>query len=338
MDSSTIAAIATPIGSAGIGIIRISGPDAFAIAASIFRKTKTESGTKKDSGFRVGSALKSHQLHHGYIVDPEDGRLLDEVLLSAMKAPHSYTREDVVEINSHSGTVILKNILALAVKMGARFAEPGEFTKRAYLNGRIDLTQAEAVMDMITARTDKSLEMAAAHLTGEFKAQVQSMRETLLQIITDIEAVIDFPEDIDDLQASELVLEKLTKQMLTPLHKLVEHYHHAHVLRDGLVLAVVGKPNVGKSSLMNRLLRKERVIVSSVPGTTRDFIEETANIHGIPIVIADTAGLHETEDPVEVMGIQKTREYIDSADLILFVVDSSAPLTDADRLIFDTIK
>lgn len=338
MDRSTIAAIATPIGSAGIGIIRISGQDALAIARSIFRKSKTGPAMNRGSTPLAAPVLKSHTLHHGYVVDPENGRLLDEVLLSFMQAPQSYTREDVIEINTHSGTVILKNILALVVKMGASLAEPGEFTKRAYLNGRIDLTQAEAVMDIITARTDKSLEMATAHLVGEFKIFVETTREILIQTIAEMEASIDFPDDIEATSTPETVIENLNQKILFPLRELVDRYHQAHILRDGLVLAVVGKPNVGKSSLMNRLLQKERVIVSSVPGTTRDFIEETANIHGIPIVITDTAGLHETEDPIEVLGIQKTREYIDSADLILFVVDSSRPLTDADFLIFDTIK
>lgn len=338
MDRSTIAAIATPIGSAGIGIIRISGNDALAIAASIFRCTANQNSLNRASVFPNQDAFESHHLYHGIIVDPSDGRHLDEVLLSVMKAPHSYTREDVVEINSHSGAVILKNILSLVMLRGARLAEPGEFTRRAYLNGRIDLTQAEAVMDVITARTDKSHKMAAVHLSGQFKQLVLSTREVLLQLIAELEAIIDFPEDVDETSTLQSAAVRLSKEILLPLQELVDRYHHTHMLRDGLVLAVIGRPNVGKSSLMNRLLEKERVIVSSIPGTTRDFIEESANINGIPIVIADTAGLHETDDPIEVMGIRKTREYIDSADLILFVVEASSPLTETDQQIFATIK
>lgn len=338
MLSETIAAIATPIGSGGIGIIRISGENAISVALSLFRKSNHRQNNPSASGVESLPTVLSHHLYLGYIVDPQNGQIVDEVLLTAMRAPHSYTREDVVEIHSHSGIVLLRKILGLVLRQGARLAEPGEFTKRAFLNGRIDLTQAEAVVDMISAQTDKALEIAGSHLHGDFRVQIESMRDALLQVLTAIEAAIDFPEDVDDILDTEQTIQTITQSVIDPLRGLIDLYQNARVLREGLVLAVVGKPNVGKSSLMNRLLQKERVIVSPTPGTTRDYIEETASIDGIPIIIADTAGLHETEDPIEALGIRKTREYIAGADLILFVVDASCPLTEADYLIYDAIK
>ena len=338
MDHSTIVAIATPFGSAGIGIIRISGSKALPIAASIFCKTGQAACFVNGAGSEPREALKSHQLYHGHIVDPDNGRILDEVLVSAMFAPHSYTREDVVEINSHSGAIVLKNILDLVLKKGARLAEPGEFTKRAFVNGRIDLTQAEAVIDVINARTDKALEIATVHLKGDLKDRIESIREVLLRSLTEIEAAIDFPEDVGEILEPETAADTLRERVMAPLKTLVEQYLNAHILRDGMVLAVVGRPNVGKSSLMNRLIRKERVIVSPIPGTTRDFIEETLNIHGIPTVIADTAGLHATKDPIEVIGIKKTEEYINNADLILFMVDASCSLSEEDYNIYETVR
>lgn len=338
MDGSTIAAIATPFGSAGIGIIRISGSKALSIAAAIFCKTGQAAGLANGADPQPHEALKSHQLYHGHIVDPDNGRVLDEVLVSAMYAPHSYTRENVVEINSHSGTIVLKNILDLVLKKGAQLAEPGEFTKRAFINGRIDLTQAEAVIDVINARTGKALEIATAHMKGDFKDRIESIRDVLLRLLTEIEAAIDFPEDVGEILVPETAADTLREGAMAPLKTLVDQYLNAHILRDGMVLAVVGRPNVGKSSLMNRLIRKERVIVSPIPGTTRDFIEETVNIHGIPTVIADTAGLHATKDPIEVIGIKKTEEYINNADLILFMVDAGSPLLEEDYNIFKTVR
>jgi len=338
MDRSTIAAIATPVGSAGIGIIRISGPDALSIGSSIFRRSRSASDPLNAAGRHMPPPNESHRLVHGHVLDPESGRVLDEVLLATMAAPHSYTREDVVEINSHSGLVVLKNILELVLSKGARLAEPGEFTKRAFINGRIDLTQAEAVMDVVNARSDKALEIATAHLKGEFRARVESLRDFLVDLHAQMEAAIDFPEDVGEIFEPAAVAADLQRKVLKPLEDLVRHYLQAHVLRDGLVLAVAGRPNVGKSSLMNRLIKKERVIVSAVPGTTRDFVEESVNIQGIPIIVADTAGLHETQDPVEVIGIQKTREYIGGADLVLFVVDASCDPTKEDYFIYDTLN
>lgn len=337
MDPSTIAAIATPPGSAGIGIIKISGPDAVSITSTIFVKTGKNAALPAGSAFENPTVLESHRLYLGHIIDPETGRTLDEVLLSVMRTPRSYTGEDVAEINTHSGMTVLRAIMDLLLRKGVRLAEPGEFTKRAFLNGRIDLTQAEAVIDIINARTEEALDIAAAHIKGEFKECICAARNALLSVMTLMEAAIDFPDDVEPVEI-RTVIENLQGAVLNPLAELVAHYRNAHILRDGLNLAVAGRPNVGKSSLMNRLIQKDRVIVSPIPGTTRDFIEETLNIHGIPVIIADTAGLHETLDPVEVLGIQKTREYISRSDLVLFMVDASVPLKSEDHQIFESVK
>ena len=337
MDTDTIAAVATPVGSGGIGIIKISGPDALKIAESVFQKPAIASEASQATGPRLFTELQPHRLYHGHIVDTAKGRVLDEVLLAAMLAPHTYTKEDVVEINTHSGHVVLASVLELVLKKGARLAEPGEFTKRAYLNGRIDLTQAEAVIDIITSRTDKSLAIAASQIKGDLKARIESIRKVLFDILTETEAVIDFPEDVGDIVDPAAVVSVLEDKVVAPLQELILQYENAHVLRDGLKMAVVGKPNVGKSSLLNRLIQNDRAIVTPIPGTTRDLIEETLNIHGIPVIIADTAGLHETDDPVEVIGIQKTQEYISGSDLILFMVDASESLTSEDHKIYEAI-
>ena len=254
-----------------------------------------------------------------------------------MSAPHTYTREDVVEINTHSGHVVLAATLELVLKQGARLAEPGEFTKRAYLSGRIDLTQAEAVVDIINSRTDKALEIAASQIRGDLKQKVEAIRDILLESLTEIEAAIDFPEDVEDIVKDGKAVAVIANKAIEPLKELIQQYKEAHILRDGIKMAVVGKPNVGKSSLMNRLIQNDRAIVTSIPGTTRDLIEETLNIGGIPVVVADTAGLHETDDPVEVIGIQKTEEYINRSDLVLFMIDASEPLAREDHRIYETI-
>lgn len=335
MNSSTIAAIATPIGCGGIGIIKISGPNALSIAAHIFRK----SGLKQE-GLDVANnfSFKTHRLYHGHIVDPESRRVLDEVVLAVMKAPCSYTREDVVEIQAHSGYAVLSAILSLVLKQGVIPAEPGEFTKRAYINGRIDLTQAEAVIDIINARTDKALEIATSQIKGDMKVSVEAIRDVLINSMTKVSAAIDFPDDVGETIDADSAIEALQSGVVNRLKELIEQYDNAHVLRDGLNLVIVGRPNVGKSSLMNRLIKKDRAIVTCVPGTTRDLIEETLNIHGITVVITDTAGLHETEDPVEVIGIKKTYEHTSGCDLVLFMVEASCPLTSEDIAIFEKIN
>lgn len=336
MDRATITAIATPAGSGGIGIIKISGKDAVSIAASIFQGSSSSFNKSGDTDPSF-SALKSHHLYHGHIVDPEREQILDEVLLSVMLAPRTYTMEDIVEINTHSGHVVLASILSLVLQKGARLAEPGEFTKRAFLNGRIDLTQAEAVIDIINSRTEKSLEIATSQIQGGLKNRVDTIRRVLIDLLTETEAAIDFPDDVGEIMNEAVATEVLENQVIYNLKELVGHYETAHVLRDGLKMVVVGRPNVGKSSLMNRLIQEDRAIVTPFPGTTRDLIEETLDIHGIPVIIADTAGLHKTEDPVEVIGIQKAYEYIDESDLVLFMVDASCPLSKEEYEIYGKI-
>ncbi len=338
MDSFTIAAVATPIGRGGIGIIRISGEKALRIAATIFKRSHFASDHNADTYDPFFANFKSHRLYHGYVVDPANGRRLDEVLLVIMKAPRSYTGEDVVEIQAHSGPVVLSSILELVLKNGARLAEPGEFTKRAYINGRIDLTQAEAVVDIINARTNKALEIATTQLKGDMRMSVETIRDSLSDIFAEINAAIDFPDDVTEIVDIDTAIKILQDRVVARLKELIERYENAHVLRDGLKLVVVGRPNVGKSSLMNRLLQKERSIVTSMPGTTRDFIEEPLSIRGIPVIITDTAGLHETDDPVEVVGMQKTYEHTDLSDLVLFMLDASCRITEEDYKIYERIS
>lgn len=337
MDRSTIAAIATPPGSAGIGIIKISGPDAVPIALSIFKRNSKHYRNTIVPTDSFQTTWQSHHLYRGYIVDPEIPHTLDEVLLSLMKAPNTYTGEDVAEINSHSGPVVLRAIMDLVLRKGARLATPGEFTKRAFLNGRIDLTQAEAVMEIINARTEKVLDIAAAHLKGEFKNRIATLREKLMSFMSRLEASIEFPEDVDSVENDDII-ETLQHEFISPLEELVANYQSAHIFREGLTVAVAGRPNVGKSSLMNRLLQKDRMIVSPIPGTTRDFVEETIELQGIAVAIADMAGLHQTNDPVEMLGVQKAREYIKACDLVLFMLDSSIPLGFDDILIFKMLE
>jgi tRNA modification GTPase len=343
-NSDTIAAIATPGGKGGIGIVKISGVNAFTVAKAIFRPIDR----RPDSNAVIVSApqgkrhklfeFESHRLYYGHIVDPQSGRLLDEVLLSAMRAPQTYTREDVVEINAHGGAVVLHAILELVLKIGARLAEPGEFTRRAFANGRIDLTQAEAVIDIINARTQKSLQMATAQVSGKLRKQITFVRGGLIDLLTRIEAAIDFPDDVTELIQPAETQKALQKEVLEPLKRLIRNYVDAHVFRDGLAVAVVGRPNVGKSSLLNQLIQKDRAIVTDVPGTTRDVIEETLNLEGIPVVISDTAGVHHTDHPIEKIGIEKTLEHFNGSDLVLFMVEANCPLGPEDHLIYDQVN
>lgn len=325
MAEDTIAAIATPVGSGGIGIIKISGHQALSIAAALFRPFR------KHTGFFP----ESHQLYYGHIVNDE--QILDEVLLAVMKAPHSYTGEDVVEIQAHAGTFLLKSILESVLKQGARLAHPGEFTKRAFLNGRIDLTQAEAVMDLICAKSTRSLDIAAAQLRGGIREEIEAIRQSLLSVLSAIEAGIDFPEDMGDDISAEQTIAQLNAAVFR-IREMISRYRDGHVLKEGLKVLVIGRPNVGKSSLMNRLLGRDRVIVTPIPGTTRDLIEESLTIQGIPIILADSAGLHEGGDLAEQIGMEKTCQYIDEADLILFMLDASALMTPEDWQIYEKIR
>ena len=337
MENTTIAAIATPVGVGGIGIIRVSGPKALHIAQAVFRRFDTQC--------RQAPFLPvSHRFYYGHIVASESeqisgtGRILDEVLLVMMKAPRSYTREDVLEIHVHSGPAVVRSILDLVLRHGAVMASPGEFTRRAFLNGRIDLTQAEAVIDIINAQTESALHVAAAQIHGELKRHIESIRADIIEILVETEAAIDFPDDVGDGIDDAMILAKLQKNIVSPLRALMARYDAGHVLREGLRVTVAGKPNVGKSSLMNRLLEKDRAIVTPIPGTTRDFIEESLVIRGIPIVLTDTAGLHPTEDPIEKIGIERTVSRIKDADLVLFMTETGNTLTDEDKEICDIVR
>ena len=341
MDNATITAIATPVGRGGIGIIKLSGSRALAIAAAIFSPARSDTAAHfepiRSSKANTGSDFQSHRLYYGHIIEPDSRRIIDEVLISVMKAPRSYTREDVVEINAHGGQVAVNAILELVLRHGARIAEPGEFTKRAFLNGRIDLTQAEAVIHMINARTGMALQMAAAQVGGHLKRSVERIREFLIELLTRTEAGIDFPDDVPEIIDPKTTLKEIEQHVITPLRFLIKQHVDGNVLRDGLKVAVVGRPNVGKSSLLNCLVQKERAIVTAIPGTTRDSIEESLIIKGIPVVLVDTAGLHDTEDPIETIGVQKTIENVNGADLILFMVEANSSLTAADQKIFEQL-
>ena len=321
MNTDTIAAIATPAGSGGIGIIRLSGPRARDIAEKIFGKSLKGPDTL--------SAMESHRVYHGYVFNLEDGHVIDEVLLIPMTAPRSYTAEDVVEIQSHAGPMVMRSILEQLLALGARLADPGEFTKRAFLNGRIDLTQAEAVADIIQARSSRALKLAASQGLGKLGEEISRARETLLDLLALVEVAIDFPEEAQELVPGNQCL-KIIEKIAAKCQKAIALYDNSHFLRDGIKLAICGAPNVGKSSIMNRLLAKERSIVTAIPGTTRDLIEENLNISGIPFVISDTAGLHQTDDLVEKIGIERARKHIAESDLILLVKEAGAPLTRRD--------
>ncbi len=342
MNYSTIAAVATPPGKGGIGIIKISGKDALSIANSIFvKKQRINRPIKKypkKSFSNKEQQFESHKLYLGNIINEEKGKTIDEVLLSVMKAPNSYTKEDVVEINAHSGQIALNEILKLVIKKGARLAQPGEFTKRAFINGRIDLTQAEAVIDIINARTEKSLEIANSQIGGRLKNLISLIIDSLINILAEIDAEIDFPVELgEDLNINE-IKNRITNEALKPLMELIENYKKGHVFKEGISIVVAGKPNVGKSSLMNRMANKERAIVTSVPGTTRDVIEETININGIPVIISDTAGLHDSNDAIERLGIKKAYEHIKVSDIVLFMIDASRKLTKEDYKIKKDFK
>lgn len=318
-DEDTIASISTPLGEGGIGIVRLSGGDSLAIASQIFRPAKRN----------PLSEIKSFHLTYGYIVDPSKGEKIDEVLCSLMRAPYSYTKEDIVEINCHSGMISLTKILELVLKHGARLAGPGEFTKRAFLNGRIDLSQAEAVLDLVRSKTEESRRIALDQLQGGLSEKIISLRNRLMDVCVNIEAYIDFPEDEIE-TVSKQDLSASMEETSHTLRSLVKTYDEARFFREGLSTAIVGRPNVGKSSLLNALLQKDRAIVTEIPGTTRDIIEEYLNIKGLPLRIMDTAGIREVKDLAEKEGVRRSLQSIENADLVLALFDRSVPLQEED--------
>ena len=322
----TIAAIATAPGIGGIGIIRVSGPEACDVVNRIFHSKQS---------IPLGER-QTRTIHYGHIVHPKTGKTLDEVIVVLMKGPHSYTAEDVVEIQCHGGFVSVREILKVLLSEGVRQAEEGEFTKRAFLNGRIDLTQAEAIIDIIDAKTEQSLEVAVNQLDGTLSKYIRALRDELIAMIAHLEVTIDYPEeDIEDVSAQEVrtglapILEKMDNLLATA--------QRGKLLRDGVMVSIIGRPNAGKSSLMNALLREDRAIVTNIPGTTRDSIEEFLTIQGIPVRLIDTAGIRETEDIVESMGVEKARQYLDKADVVVLVIDGSKPLEPEEQELLQLI-
>ena len=322
----TIAAIATPPGEGGLAVVRISGPDAEKIALRVFTRPQNRDGR-----------LRSHTLYHGQITDPGDARPIDEVLLTVMRKPRSYTGEDVVEVHCHGGNFLVRQVLALLLTHGARQAEPGEFTKRAFLNGRIDLAQAEAVLDLIHARTAKGAQLALNQAGGELSKFVSELREQLLDVLVQVEAAIDFPEEEIELLQRHQLIENI-KVLVNKLNVISASYDWGRLFREGAKVCICGRPNVGKSSLMNALLGSDRVIVTPVPGTTRDVIEESLNLDGLPIVIWDTAGIRDSPDQVEQMGVALSRQYLERADALVVVIDGSTDLTPDDQALLEITK
>ncbi len=316
----TICAIATPVGEGGIGIVRISGEKAIEVASTFVR---LRSG-------RALAAVKSHRVQHADVLERDPRRPVDEALVLVMRAPHSYTAEDVVEIQCHGGPFILHTICEAAIHAGARLAEPGEFTKRAFLNGRLDLTQAEAVLDTIRAKTSGSLRLAQEQLRGTLSREIDGIREMLIGLLAHIEAAIDFTEEDITFIQPQALLAGLTNA-IAAVTRLTETGEEGRILREGVMAAIIGRPNVGKSSLLNALLQTDRAIVTPIPGTTRDVLEEVLNIRGIPVRLVDTAGLRDTDDPVEHEGVRRSRMAMEQAELLVLVLDGSVPLTAEDR-------
>lgn len=322
----TIAAISTPVGFSGIGMVRMTGDRSVEIIKKMFR---IKSGKNFDS-------YENRKIIYGHIVDSE-GNIVDEVLVSKMLGPNTYTREDVIEISCHGGIIPVKKILELTMINGARIAEPGEFTKRAFLNGRLDLTQAEAVIDIINSKTDRSLQMSVKQLEGRLSKKISEIRDDLLEILAHIEAGIDYPEyDIEEM--SHELISKNTKIIKNKIDMLIETSENGRIIREGIKTAIIGKPNVGKSSLLNALLGEERAIVTEIEGTTRDTIEEFINIKGIPLKIIDTAGIRETENLIEKIGITKTKEILSQSDFILLLLDGEKGIDEEDIELLRLVK
>lgn len=325
MEMDTIAAVATPMGEGGIAIIRVSGPESVSTVDKIFR------------GKQPLSTVDSHTIHYGKLIDPATGQTVEEVLISVMRAPRTFTREDVVEVNCHGGFMSVQRVLELILEHGARLAEPGEFTKRAFLNGRIDLAQAEAVIDLIRAKTDRAMNVAMSQVEGKLSRLVKALRQNLIEAMAHIEVTLDYPEhDVEEV-TQNLLLTKC-REVKLEIKRLLETAQQGKILREGLSTAIIGRPNVGKSSLLNSLVQEEKAIVTDVAGTTRDIIEEYVNVRGVPLRLLDTAGIRETEDVVERIGVEKSREILQKADLILLVLNNNEPLDQDDYDIFEAVK
>ena len=318
-ENDTIAAIATPQGAGGVGVVKVSGP----LASSIF---KVIFSPKKEI-----DSITSHHLYYGWIKDPKNNRLIDEVLCTMMLAPHSYTKEDVLEIQCHSGPALLSEILQLVLDNGARLAEPGEFTKRAFLNGRIDLAQAEAILELTVSKGQAAAKAAANQLSGLLSSKINSIKELLMHSLAAVEVAIDYPEEEDEIITEGHILESLEQQVLPELNELIHAYEQSQLWREGATVLIVGRPNVGKSSILNALLCNDRAIVSPIPGTTRDIIEAEISIQGLVVKIIDTAGIRQSPDPIEALGIEKVGQLAEKASLSLWVWDISdiSPLEEA---------
>lgn len=326
MKVDTIAAIATAMTNSGIGIIRISGEESFSVIDKIYR---SKNGKKKLS------EAESHTVHYGFIVDGDE--IIDEVMVLILKAPNTYTREDTVEIDCHGGTLVMQKILETVIKYGARPAEPGEFTKRAFLNGRIDLTQAESVMDIINSKNQFALKSSVSQLQGSLQNEIKELRENIIYEIAFIESALDDPEHIS-IDGYGLKLKEVVSECKEKIAHLIRTSENGKILKEGINTVIVGKPNAGKSSLMNQLLKRERAIVTDIAGTTRDVLEEQMNLNGITLNIVDTAGIRDTNDLVEKIGVDKAKEYLLNSDLIIYVVDSSTRLDENDFEIMEMIK
>lgn len=326
MDFDTITSISTPMGEGAIGIVRLSGPEAVEIGDKLYK------GKKKLKD------VPSHTINYGHIIDPETDEVVEEVMISVLRAPKTFTREDIIEINCHGGILTINRILELTMTHGARMAEPGEYTKRAFLNGRIDLSQAEAVMDFIRSKTDRASKVAMNQIEGRLSDLIKRQRQSILEILVQVEVNIDYPEydDVEDATTEFLLAQ--SKKIKNEIDQLLETGTQGKIMREGLSTVIVGKPNVGKSSMLNNLIQDNKAIVTEVAGTTRDVLEEYVNVRGVPLRLVDTAGIRDTEDIVEKIGVERSRKALSEADLILFVLNNNEPLTEEDRTLYEVIK
>ncbi|WP_102026162.1 tRNA uridine-5-carboxymethylaminomethyl(34) synthesis GTPase MnmE [Salirhabdus sp. Marseille-P4669] len=325
METDTIAAISTPVGEGAISIVRLSGDEAVSIAQKCFKGKNLEKQA-------------SHTIHYGKMIDPETDEIIEEVMVTVMRAPKTFTREDVVEINCHGGLVSVNRVLELVLSEGARLAEPGEFTKRAFLNGRIDLSQAEAVMDLIRAKTDRAMRIALKQMDGRLSSLIQQLRQELIETVAHVEVNIDYPEYDDVEEMTHKMLVERSKKVMGKIEELLQTAKQGKILREGIGTAIIGRPNVGKSSLLNALAQENKAIVTDIPGTTRDVIEEYVNVRGVPLRLIDTAGIRETEDIVEKIGVERSRQALKEADLILLVLNYGDAFTHEDELLFEAAK